>query len=1043
VVKLSTNQDFLVRGALVASGTITNPIVFTSLKDDAFGGDTGQDGAATKPNPGDWGTLYFADTSDDATSVLDHVIVRYGGAAFNYGSGTSYADLTLDSASPRVVNSTFERSSRYGAQLINVSSPLFQGNTVADNADHGLWISPSSAPQVRDNAFVRNGGYAAYVTGSSQAVFGGNTAAGNRVNGIGMAGTLNADTVWEYDLPYVVDGSLTLDLNTTLTIQPGVVVKFTAGGRFTVNGRLLAQGDPDHRIVFTSLKDDSIAGDTNGDGIATAPAAGNWESVRFASTAGQSALDYVTVRYGGSNSSTGALFLDGSAPTLGHLIVMGSQYRGLYVQNASPLVENAVFSENAIGVYNGTTAYLVIRQSDLYSNTQYGLYNANTGYTVNAADNWWGSASGPTHSGNPGGTGDRVSDRVTYAPWQGTPPVAQPAPLPTFPTPPTYTQVSGAITANTTWTLAQSPYIVMGDVTVNPGVQLTIQPGVVVKFAAGRSLTVNGILDAQGTADNHIIFTSIKDDSVGGDANGDGSATWPRPGDWGRIAFGDSSVDALTKLRYAEVRYGGSTGSAIYVDSASPTIADNMIVQNAGYGLHLRNQSAPTVQRNWILDNTAGGIKLEGTSAGTIADNRLWGNTGYAVYMDASCYPAFSGNEAYYNDVNGVRVSGNVTFNQTWTANLVYVVEGGLTVNSGPALTLQPGTVVKFKDTGSYLTVNGALIADGTAEAPIVFTSLRDDAYGGDTDNDDGIYWPAPGDWQRIYFADSSDDSRTILRHASVRYGGNYYNQSVAADSAAPRVISSTIAFGSGHGLYLTNQANPLVEGNIFLQNGLSGLYITNSSAPTVRNNVFRRNRAYAAEMTAESKPRFSGNGCRRQRHQRRESHRHGGRRHHLGCRPGLRGRRGDHPRRRQPDPEPGRGGQVPARHQLDGQRPAGGRGHGRRAHRPHLPQGRRLRRRHQQRRRGHEPRGRRLGRPDRGQHGQRQPLPPRRHPLRRRPDSQGSRERPDRDRLHPGLQPPRPVVRELHRRDHGDEVPEQHGVRAVRDRLRADGAGE
>lgn len=270
VLKFLSTKHFIIRGALVASGTVTDTIVFTAIKDDDYGGDTQQDGAATKANPGDWGTLYFADTSDDATSVLDHVIVRYGGAGYNYGAGTSYAGLTLDSASPSIVNSTFERSSRYGVQLLNVSSPTFQGNTVINNADHGLWISPSSAPQVLDNVFARNGGYAAYVTGSSQAVFGGNTASGNKVNGIGMAGSLNADTSWEYDLPYVVDGSLTLHLNTTLTIQPGVVVKFTPGGGFTVNGHLLAQASADHRIVFTSLTDDSIAGDTNGDGISSA-----------------------------------------------------------------------------------------------------------------------------------------------------------------------------------------------------------------------------------------------------------------------------------------------------------------------------------------------------------------------------------------------------------------------------------------------------------------------------------------------------------------------------------------------------------------------------------------------------------------------------------------------------------------------------------------------------------------------------------------------------------------------------------------------------
>jgi hypothetical protein len=48
---------------------------------------------------------------------------------------------------------------------------------------------------------------------------------------------------------------------------------------------------------------------------------------------------------------------------------------------------------------------------------------------VNAEYNWWGSATGPTNSGNPGGTGDQVSNTSTgsvdYTPWLGyAPPLA-------------------------------------------------------------------------------------------------------------------------------------------------------------------------------------------------------------------------------------------------------------------------------------------------------------------------------------------------------------------------------------------------------------------------------------------------------------------------------------------------------------------------------------------------------------------------------------------------------------------------------------------
>jgi len=65
------------------------------------------------------------------------------------------------------------------------------------------------------------------------------------------------------------------------------------------------------------------------------------------------------------------------------------------------------------------------------------------------------------------------------------------------------TDVSGQITTSTTWTTANSPYVVTATVTVNPGVTLTIQSGVEVRFANGTSLYVRGTLNASG-----VTFTS-------------------------------------------------------------------------------------------------------------------------------------------------------------------------------------------------------------------------------------------------------------------------------------------------------------------------------------------------------------------------------------------------------------------------------------------------------------------------------------------------------------------------------------------------------
>ena len=79
------------------------------------------------------------------------------------------------------------------------------------------------------------------------------------------------------------------------------------------------------------------------------------------------------------------------------------------------------------------------------------------------------------------------------------------------------TYVEGLITQDTTWSLTDSPYVVSKDIIVSPGVTLTIEPGVEVRFGGDFSLIVEGSLSAHGEENNTITFTSNKDQAEAGD----------------------------------------------------------------------------------------------------------------------------------------------------------------------------------------------------------------------------------------------------------------------------------------------------------------------------------------------------------------------------------------------------------------------------------------------------------------------------------------------------------------------------------------------
>ena len=82
------------------------------------------------------------------------------------------------------------------------------------------------------------------------------------------------------------------------------------------------------------------------------------------------------------------------------------------------------------------------------------------------------------------------------------------------------TNISGSLFTNTQWTLSGSPYIISGNLVIFDGVELVIDPGVILRFEAGSGIELRGTLKAIGTATDSITFTSNISNPTKGAWNG-------------------------------------------------------------------------------------------------------------------------------------------------------------------------------------------------------------------------------------------------------------------------------------------------------------------------------------------------------------------------------------------------------------------------------------------------------------------------------------------------------------------------------------------
>ncbi|MFZ4522463.1 MAG: right-handed parallel beta-helix repeat-containing protein [Bacteroidales bacterium] len=804
-VKFSDAQYMLVYGTLDATGA-----TFTSNN--------------ASPTPGIWSYIQTGGTlpTDIGNVIMSGCQVLYA-SSFNVYRGkanlTNTDLLNFNSNGVDVqancrfkmtggsinTNSAVAAASGYGIGGYSKSMDTISGVTI-QHFQYGLYMRLNSVFDLT-NTIITSCNWPIYYQASADLTLHGvNTLTGNTNSLINLAFTNMTDTMTlpTISLPYYLPASLTVQHNSWLTLQTGNTFKVGGNQNLFIYGRLDATGSN-----FTSANAVPVQGDWGHIQVGSSTVA---DSGRVTMNACQVQFAQQLYVYNGKASLTNCSLLNflyhgAQISALGTLNMLG----GSISTSSSWALANGgsvLTSANAHSTLSGVTI----------QNTYYGLYlAANAGIDMTNVTItgckwpiWYGASADLTVHGT-----NVLSGNVNTA----------------------ANMAFSSFSDTLILPVLSIPFYFPSGMTINSGGRMVVGSNNILKFQVGYGLYVNGAFKANALLGENIFLTSYLDDNWGGDTNNDGTATAPAQSNWYGVQFNDPSNDATCLMRRCKLRYAGAGNTGgISMYNASPTI-DLCDLSNNYYGVFMQYASNPVFSGNTIGSSQFTPIAMSFEANPSMPNNTLsFSDNAYdAIGLIGGTLTA-----------NAVIIKRNVTAIQ----NITYLMLDQIIIPAGRTLTINKGIVIKSYSYAHRIIVDGALIANATADSLITFTSSKDDNYGhpGDTNKDGTITSPSIGDWGGIIF---DPGSTGILNFCRIKYAAiwnygfstcsvyEYMNDAAVGMIDASPTISNCEFKDLNYGISCYRVSNPAISNNDMINITYTPFCISGSSDPVFTGNTF------------------------------------------------------------------------------------------------------------------------------------------------------------------------------------------------------------